>query len=462
MDKALAKFLKDRGFAADDSLSSHIATWKSWYAGKVTGFHDYRVYNGVTQVPRKRSSLQLGKTICEQLANLLFNEKCKITANREATQEFIMSVFDENNMYIKLNESQERKSAFGTVCYIPYFTRDGIRLNYITAENMVPLSWENGVINELCVHSKAQSEGKAYTFVQLFTLDGNKQYVVENILLRVSGGRYETVPLESVPGFENLEPIVLTGSPSRPFVVDRLNVANNIDPDSPMGLAVFANAIDTMRFCDLIYDSYSNEFELGKKRVMVSSEATSIQMASGQVIPTFDSNDIVFYRLPESATPANEKPYIHELTMNLRAAEHETALQQGLNVFSSQCGLGENYFRYNSAGLSTATQVISENNTMFRTLKKHEIILEAVLVDLVRLIIEIGIRYSLAPGLDNEAEITVTFDDSIIEDKNSEAQRRLQEVAAGIYRPELYLAWRYGVTEEEALKMMPDMGRIIE
>jgi A118 family predicted phage portal protein len=141
--------------------------------------------------------------------------------------------------------------------------------------------------------------------------------------------------------------------------------------------------------------------------------------------------------------------------MTLRADAHETAIRTGLNRFSSQCGLGENFYRYQSGGPATATQVISENNTMFRTIKKHEVILEAVIVDLILLLIDIANRHGYS--FVAEPEITVTFDDSIIEDKDKEITRRMAEVAAGLMRPEVYLAWRYGVTEEEALKLMPNM-----
>lgn len=452
MDKALVKFLEGRGYTINDSMSDHIATWKSWYKGDVRGFHDYKVWNGVSDVAVRRSSMQLGKSMCEALANLLFNEKCAITIDDQATDTYIKGVFDDNNVYVKLNESQERKSAFGTMTYIPYWTADGVKMNYITAENMVPLSWENGVINELCVFSQTTEDGEDYLFVQLFVLDDDNNYIIENLLLEedTNGETYGEVDFSEIPGYENIEPTVQTNSPIKPFIVDRLNIANNIDVDNPLGIAVFANALDTMKFLDTIYDSYRNEFILGKKRIMVAPEAVNVR--SGQ--PVFDPNDLVYYQLPEAAGKSGE-PFIKETDMTLRADAHETAIQTGLNRFSSQCGLGENFYRYQGGGPATATQVISENNTMFRTIKKHEVILEAVIVDLILLLIDIANRHG--NSFVAEPKITVTFDDSIIEDKDKEITRRMAEVAAGLMRPEVYLAWRYGTTEEEALKLMPGM-----
>jgi len=481
---ALIKFLNERGWVEiSDSMDRYIELWKSWSRGSVDGFHDYRVWNGKKSIECRRASLQLGKSSTEQWANLLFNEKCEIAVDDGAssmeaegsgvsgvnpTDQFVKMVFDQNDLYVKINECQEKKATLGTVAYIPYYSGDRIRMNYITADNMIPLSWENGIINELCVYSSSIVGSEEYLFVQLFVLDSDTgsndpRYVIENLLLHgergVSGGSNakafsyaEMADINAVRGYEKIEKRVETNSARRPFVIDRLNILNNCDPDSPLGVSVFANAIDTMRLCDVIFDSYQNEFVLGKKRVMVAAEAINIE--TGEQV--FHPNELVFYQLPKGAG-IEDKPFIQEMDMSIRATEHEQALQNALNTFSYQCGMGDNYFRYNAGAVATATQVMSEQNVMFRTLKKHEIILESALVDLVRLIIEIGVRYNLAPGLNPDAEITVKFDDSIIEDKDKEFQRRMAMVAARMYKPEAFVAWHLGITMDEAKNLMPAM-----
>lgn len=454
MDKSLTKFLETKGYTINTKMNASIRTWKEWYKGDVSGFHKYRVWNGINDVSVKRSSMQLAKGICESLANLLFNEKCGIAISDKTTDDYIKKVFDENNVYVKLNESQEIKSAFGTIAYIPYWNIDRIKMNYISAEYMIPLSWENGVINELCVYSNVVEDGKEHMFVQLFVLDNKDDtYIIENLLIKgdSKGDTFEVIDFSKMPGYKDIKPKVQTKSTIKPFVIDKLNIANNIDVDNPLGLSVFANAIDSMKFVDTVYDSYRNEFVLGKKRIMVAPEAINVRTGE----PVFDPDDLVYYQLPESIT-RDSKPYVQEMNMSIRAADHESALQSGLNRFSSQCGLGENFFKYRGGGPSTATQIISENNTMFRTIKKHEVVLEAAIVDLIRLIIDVAKRNGVK-SLVEDAEITVTFDDSIIEDKDKEVTRRMAEVSAGLIRPEVYLAWRYGLTEEDAKKMMPEM-----
>ncbi len=55
-------------------------------------------------------------------------------------------------------------------------------------------------------------------------------------------------------------------------------------------MAVFASSIDTLRKMDTEYDSYANEFNLGRKRIFVAPELTTDE--NGNAV--FDENDTVF------------------------------------------------------------------------------------------------------------------------------------------------------------------------
>ena len=52
-------------------------------------------------------------------------------------------------------------------------------------------------------------------------------------------------------------------------------------------------------------------------------------------------------------------------------------------------------------------------------------------------------------------EVSFDWDDSIVIDKEQELQSMQQDATAGLVRKEIYIAAKYGVSEEEALKMMP-------
>lgn len=467
MSNAVIIKLNELGYTTiPKAFYGKVAEWKSWYQGNVKGFHNYTIRNGESVVSCKRYSLGMGKKLCEDWANLLMNEKVKITLEGQKEQEFIDKVLTENNFCVKANEMQEMKSALGTVAYVPRVVgqeisesgeivpgnASGLVLDYVTIENIYPLSWQNGYIGECAFSSAVTRDGKDYVYLQIHRKEDNGNYVIENRIFNNSSEMLSEERLENVKGFEKVPPLVHTGSRKRQFVIDRLNIANNYNYLLPTGVSVYANAIDVMQGVDIAYDSYVNEFRLGKKRIMVKPSAS--KYLDGQ--PVFDTNDVAFYVLPEDT---GDGAIITPIDMTLRTAEHNTGIQDQLNILSSKCGFGETYYRFNGGSVATATQVISENSTMFRTIKKHEIILNDVLVELCRILLRLG-NTAMNSGLDEDVEISIDFDDSIIESKEQDFQRDMQMLNAGIMNDwEFRMRW-FNEDEETAKAALPKMQDI--
>lgn len=437
----IIKILQEKGFdAVPESFYSQIDVWKSWYDGNVKSFHNFRVFNGQNAVSCRRYTLGMAKKVSEDWANLLMNEKVKITLEGQREQSFFDDVCQRNNFTVKSNEMQEIKSALGTAAYVVrgagmYADSDTgevgsgaeIRIDYVTAPNIYPLSWENGIVTECAFANSFTRGGQAYVYLQIHRLNAGK-YIIENSVYKDTNGSLSEVTFAEVPRFENVAAVVDTQSDRPLFVIDRLNIANNVDYTLPMGIPAFANAIDQLKGVDIAYDSYVNEFVLGKKRVMVKPGA--VQHLDGASV--FDPNELYYYVLPEDVS---EGSVITPIDMSLRTQEHNAGLQDMLNALSSRCGFGENHYRFDNGNVATATQVISENSTMFRTIKKHEIILESVLTELCRIILRLGDSV-MGMGLNEDVEISIDFDDSIIEDKQQEFNRTLQLLAAGLMKPE--------------------------
>lgn len=445
---------------------SQIDLWKRWYDGNVKNFHNYQVFNGQSHVQCKRYTLGMGKKVAEDWANLLMNEKVKITLEGQKEQAFFDSVCKANNFEVKSNEMQEMKSALGTAAYVARVTDltvkidtgrvaggGKIKLDYVTAQNIMPLSWENGKVKECAFTSSMSHGGNKYVYLQIHHVGEDGNYIIENFAYRDNNGNLTEVQLSDVKGYENVPAKFLTGSPDRQFVIDRLNIANNYDNTIPMGIPAFANAIDQLKGVDIAYDSYVNEFVLGKKRVMVQPGATKDLDGN----PTFDPTDLTYYVLPEDVKDGN---LIQPIDMSLRTAEHNAGLQDMLNALSSKCGFGENHYRFDNGSVATATQVISENSTMFRTIKKHEIILHDVLEELARIILRLG-NSVLHMGLKEDVEISIDFDDSIIENREQEEARIYMLLNAGLMRAEEARSLLMNEDIETARAALPGVEEIV-
>ena len=162
----------------------------------------------------------------------------------------------------------------------------------------------------------------------------------------------------------------------------------------------------------------------------------------------------------KKADPKSQTGLIKEVDMSLRVEQHSKAINDDLNYLSLKCGFGTERYRFDGAGAKTATEIISENSDMYRMLKKHEIILEDVIKRLVRIIIRLGIV--TGNTLDQNTDIVIDFDDSIIEDKGAERQQDRQDVSMGVMRHEEYRAKWYGETVEQAKKNLPEQNQVME
>ena len=458
--------LQERGFSTVPSeFYGLIDTWAAWHKGNVKKFHTYRVHNGQKSVICKRYTLNMAKKVSEDWANLLMNEKVVITLEGEKEQDFFNRVCRDNNFSVKVNEMQEMKSALGTAGFVPRVSgaevsaesgevvrgSGSVKIDYVTADSIFPLSWENGIVKE-CAFAGSKVVGKdKFLYLQIHRIGGKGTYIIENLAFRDNGGNLSEATLEEA-GLIGVPNAVDTGSAERQFVIDRLNIANNVDVSLPMGIPAFANAIDQLKGLDIAYDSYVNEFVLGKKRIMVKPEAT--KGIDGESF--FDENDLTFYILPEDSQNGD---VIKEIDMKLRTAEHSIGIQDALNALSSKCGFGENHYRFDRGSVATATQIISENSTMFRTIKKHEIILEDVLKELCRIILRLG--NLVEGGLNENVEISIDFDDSIIEDKETEFNRDARMVSMGVMNAWEFRAKWMNEDEETAKAALPSMESLV-
>ena len=289
-------------------------------------------------------------------------------------------------------------------------------------------------------------------------LEGS-EYVIHNYVVECTAGagtEMEPERWKQLQPFTGMSETVHTGSFEPQFVIDRLNIVNNAedDGDNPMGIAVFANAIDQLKGIDIAYDSYVNEFVLGKKRIFVAPELLTF---GGDGSPVFDPNDVTFYQLPEDSLKNGEA--IHEVNMEIRAEAHSKAINDFLNILSVKCGFGTEHYRFEKGTIQTATQVISENSDLYKTIKKHEIILDSAIKQLVNIIIRLG--NVIGAGLAEDVEIAIDFDDSIIEDKGTDRQQDRQDVAMGVMPLWEYRAKWYNEDEATAKKRIPEQSEVI-
>lgn len=432
-----------------------IDIWKQLYTGYYGEFHDVQYMTVAGKRNRKRASMKLPKVISQKMATLIYNERCEVNISDQALEKQIKDIFKSNRFDSEFRRHLEYAFAMGGMTMKVYVEGGAIKIAYSTADTFLPLSWDNSKVTEGVHMSTFSKNGKYYTLLE-FNVWENGSYVIKNELYE-SKSSVELgvkVPLNTI--YKDLaERIELHSVKKQLFVYFKPNTANNFDTQSPLGISLFANSMDTLKSIDIAFDSFQREFILGKKRILVP--ASAIQMVvdpqTGKSHRYFDAEDEVYQAL-EGGLDADQK--ITDISVELRVEEHTSAINSLLKVLAMQIGLSVGTFTFDGVGIKTATEVVSEQSETFRTKQDHEVNAEACIRELVDAIVEIADAFDIFPRVENY-EVSVSFDDSIAEDKQAEIDRQIVLVTNGLTTKVKALMVVHGITEAEAIVLLKEI-----
>lgn len=458
----LEKFLQETyGYNPEvkDVMASYIDMWSSWYKGSVKSFHNYFIYNGNRKVKQQRFTMNMAKEISEEWSDILWSEKCRISFEDEKAQQNANELINELDLYVLINQALEKSGALGTEAavvsvYNIIANEDGMTLDVSNAKTRVdlvdvnwifPLSWNNKGITECAFGSEEYIKGKKHIVLSVHQLNKAGNYVIKNHLFSVTNGN-----LTEIKGVEDTITEFDTNSNVKWFSIFKPLLTNNLFSNSPFGIPYFANAIDNLKAVDISFDALKNEIVDGRKRTFVRADMFNYDNGEQKLV--FDPNDTTVYQLPQGAT---KDDLIQSDGDDLRTDKQIDTLNAQLNLLGKKCGFGENYYHFDGQSLQTATQVISSNSKMFRRKKKLEVGYESSIFDLFN-----AIAYaSSAFGKYNITSdgLKITFDDSIIEDKEAEANRSMREVQQGLKSKVEYRMQIFGETEEVAKQKIAEI-----
>ncbi len=452
----LQQFFVSKGYDISEKLNwdKNIELWESWYKGKVRKFHNYYIYNGQKKVKREKKSLQGAKKVAEDWADLLFNEKVKISLDNDESTKAFNKILEKNNGVVKINQGLERSFALGTGALVVSVqnmkidetlntidvTEATTKIQFVGAKKIYPLSWEDNEIKECAFVTYKTIKGINYVFIAMHIINEKGNYEIQNYKFKTQNRNLiETTDDEKEGFIESFD----TKNNIPWFTIIKPNICNNIDSDTPFGISVYANSIDVLKELDDAYNELGNEPILGRRRTFISEEMMTYDNGNAEL--TFDPEDISIYKMPKGF---NKDSMIQHDSEDLRTDKLQDAVQFHLNILSAKVGFGQERYKFDGASIQTATGVISENSDMFRTLKKHEQVLDISLKTMIK-----AVAYaSTVFGNDNiKAEnITIDYDDSIIEDTGAKQVRAQSEVGANLRSRMNYMKDIRGLGEKQA------------
>ena len=468
-----------------------IFVWKWLYRGLYKPWHIVKAPTiANAKGERELYRLNTAKAICAELASLVWGEECEVNVTmdgRDSTDEnpdplgaFVNQVLTENAFGEKMQELVEQALALGgsaiKVWREARHDADGneipdtgcVRLGYCMADQFIPLAWDNARVTDGVFISRVAKGGYYYTRLEWHKWDGTT-YVVTNELYRsemqkggVPGTDQDILgvrwPLADIyPYLDERTEIPVEDSL---FSYFRTPVANNLDDNSPLGVSIYGNALETLHALDICYDSFVREFRLGKKRIIVPARAvrTIVDPQTGALRRYFDATDETYEALA-SDDPNDLK--ITDNSVEIRVEEHVAALNAFLSILCLQVGFSASTFSFDQhSGVKTATEVVSENSKTYKTIKTVQNQLRPAIEHMVRNIIDIAILYdmdfegqkiaALAAG---GYHVNVVFDDGVTQDRQTNINEGVMLVGAGLLSKYTFMTdkkYGQGLTPEQA------------
>ena len=397
---------------------------------------------------RDMETLNTAKVLCDEFSNMTFSEKTEIIISDERIQEYINGVLDSNRFYSKMPTFLSLMYALGGGVVKCYAVDGAPVIDYLPADCFVPVEYSNRGITAGVFRSVSFVRNRYYSLFEYY--NGGR---VEYKLFRshTQGQLGEECPLSEL--YEGLPSSVDYGSDVPMFAYFFPAVSNNLAIGSPFGLSVFANSESTLKALDIAFDSFSREFILGRKRIIVPSSCvrTVVDADTGQPVRYFDSDDEVYQAL--SVLPDQEMPKILDNTVSLRIDEHVSAINAYLNTLCAQTGLTSGTLAFDREGLKTATEIVSENSKTYRTIRADKNLIEESLIQVVHALTALGEYLRLIPqGI--EYECSVAFNDGIIEDHDKVIDNNIKLVDAGLQSRLGAIMEIYECDEETAQKRL--------
>lgn len=315
----------------------------------------------------------------------------------------------------------------------------------------------NGRITGAIFASFASVGDSHYTRLEYHRFEGageDRRYRVTNrayknqVVRGASPTLGRRVPLESVPAWSQLQEDVYINNLTKPlFAFYRLPGANTIDPSSPLGVSVFANALHELKAIDIAISRKDTEVEDSKHVTFVGQAAIQTARSKGITLPRYVRG--LGMGLNDAETTS-----IHEHIPTLLTDSRIRDINFNLSMAGVKCGFSEGVFVLDGqSGVITATQVEADDRDTIQTIKTDRDALKVALEQALYGADAITTLYQLAPL--GSYEINFNFGDityNFEEDKTSWRYYAMQ----GWVPKWLYLVKFEGMSEEEAKALVSE------
>lgn len=411
-------------------------------------------------------TINFAKSVCSETARLAtLAIGIQIGGSERAT--WLQEQIDK--VYFQIRHWVEYGCAYGTVFIKP----NGESLDVFTPADVMIVDYDNQEIRGIIFKDSYTVGRKYYTrleyhrFVET-TIDGvttypyyvsNRAYVSKSP--QSIGDKIDLKQTKWADLMADTPPILKANGEKLDgplYGVLRTPQANNVDISVPLGLPIFAEAIEELKDLDIAYSRNAKEI-LDSKRTVLADDR--LLMPSGSPVATM-TPQAMEHRCKEMSLPdyvknvfgQDEKEFYQEINPVLNTDTRIAGINAILSQLGYKIGFSNGYFVFNeSSGIQTATGVEAEQQRTVQFIKDVRDKLESCLDEVIYALNVYADLYGLAPV--GAYEVNYDFGDILYVRENDRA-RWWQYVTTGKVPAWLYFVKFEGMTKDEAVAMVKE------
>ncbi len=425
-----------RSVAISDKMATAITEW-----------HDLFYSNDKN--PRTHAA-----AFVTDFAATLAVEELELSTGTSARAQYIKEQLD-RYVLKDIHNAVQLAAVGGEVILKPFPTSGRILCDVVPADRFYPTRINAAREVEACFFTDyAKYRDKTVVRVEFHDLRPDGYYIHNEAYYEEHGKMSAAFDFHKIPEWEALEEDLVVHGINRPlYAAIRMPFANTVDSGSRLPVSLYSKSLAAFRELDRIYGEFLHEVHSGKRKRIVDANALNPHvpgLAGYKPVSTQDVATDLYVILDEDGNE-QAKPF-DDYTPELRIEEYQKAMDVQIRMIEKQCGFTDGTFTFDvKSGRMTATQVASDDRDTYATIKAiQDRGMKSALEDLIYIYDVYCTLSRLAPA--GKVEAGITFGDSVFEDTSVEFSRRAQLVRDGLLKPEKFVSWYFGISEEEALE----------
>lgn len=399
-------------------------------------------------------TVNVAKSVCSEVARLT-TLAIGIKIDGSARAKWLQEQIDA--AYSSFRDWTEYGCAAGNMILKP----NGEGIDFVMPDRYKIVDMTNGAITGIVFIDRQKYDKKWYTRLEYHRFTGtgeNRRYEISN---RCFKGESENdngraVPIAETPWSGLQEDIVAVNVDKPLFGVFRTPSANNVDIGSPLGLPVFAEAIEELRDFDIAYSRNAKEILDSKRLVLLDSDRLLSTPGARLSQKNADalSRDMGLPDYIKTVEGDGNSEIYHEINPSLNTEMRKSGMDFLLSQIGYKCGFSNGYFVFNEkSGMVTATQVESDDRRTIHLIKDMRDKLQACLDSVIYALDKFADAYNLAPA----GTYKVTYDFGDITYNREEDRARWYSYAQSNKIPFWYYLVKFeGLSEEEAKALIEE------